>query len=745
MRVTSQGIRMRGGVLAGLAALASAASHAQQPVDGLDEVVVTAQKRVGTEQTTPISMNVWSAEELVRKGISDIQSLSIADTSLNYSNGGSEGFIAIRGVLSKDVTEIGDPTVPVGQDWFFTNRPAQLINTMYDIERVEVLRGPQGTLYGRNATGGVVNIVTTKPGREFEARTSLELGNFNTLNFMGALNVPVSERIQVRGAFTSRRHDGYRENPGTLGSASQEGDDEDARSGRIQIAIQPTDNLDLLLAYQNTRIGGTGTVALNIPFVPSTTIPGDIVHELPDLGDPRRFPLGGPTRLEIEDELMRLQADYQFGNGYSLTYLGGYSDFRWQQWLPTPGLFTPPGVPNSFLQNEFPKTQNHELRLASDEEGFFTWQAGLYYFEERSTNLLSSAVADPGASTEAELLTFRFPLVKATSEAVFGQASFAVTDALSLTAGARYSRDEKTRTGVLDIPVFGIFGIPQEGSADFSKTTGHLGLGWTFNDDQFLYAKADTGYKAGGFTTCNPYDPEEVTTFEIGSKNRLRDDSIEFNVAAFYNDYKDQQVQTFVPASVCISNSTVQNAGSSEIYGLEAAFTALVDAVGRFDVSLTWLNARYDDFVAQPGLPAAAAGCSDQVPVTDDLGNVIAINCQLSGNRLSLAPDITIAAGYERSWTLADAATITGRIEGKFYSEQYYDAFNYRSTRQDDYALLNAYVDYERDNWRVGLWGRNLTDEVYFLSAQEFYTISTYQYAFAPPRTYGVRFDLSMD
>jgi iron complex outermembrane receptor protein len=319
-----------------------------------------------------------------------------------------------------------------------------------------------------------------------------------------------------------------------------------------------------------------------------------------------------------------------------------------------------------------------------------------------------------------------------------------LTDALALSAGVRHTKDEKTRSGVLDIPIFGIFGIPQDGSADFSKTTGHIGLDWTLDDDHFAYAKADTGYKAGGFTTCNPYDPEEVVAFEVGSKNRMRDGTVQLNVAAFYDDYKDQQVQTFVPASVCISNSTVQNAGSSEIYGLEAELIALFEPVGRFDLAFTLLHARYEDFVAQPGLPAAAAGCSNQVPVTDSTGQIIATNCQLSGNHLSLAPDFTVAAGFERSWTVAGDTSVTGRIEGKYLSKQFYDPFNYTSTEQPAYGLVNGYLDFARDNWKIGIWGRNLGDKVYFAHAQEFYTIGTYQYAYAAPRTFGIRFEVAM-
>ena len=715
--------------------LVAAVASAQESGRVLEEVVVTAQKRTELAQTTPISMEVYGAEEISRKGITDIQALAINDTSLNFSSGGSEGWLTMRGISSRDVTEIGDPTVPVAQDGFFTNRPAQLINAMYDLERIEVLRGPQGTLYGRNATGGVVNIIVAKPTNELEATGSVEIGNYNALNFGGMLNLPLTDRLQLRGSFVSREHDGYRRTQQPLGAASSRGDDEDTQSGRILLAWQPTDSIEALFTYQNTRIDGVGVVAVNIPFIPDPTTPGDILHTMPDRGDPMSFPLGGPTDLDISDETYKLELQISDLPGdLVLTYLGGYNDFEWHQALPTPNLLTPPGVPNSFFQNEYPKTQNHELRLTSPADAVFSWQAGVYYFEEKSTHLFSQSVADPGSSNATAILDFYFPLVETTSAAVFGQGSFNFTDEVKLTVGARYTEDEKERTGVFSIPLFGISGIPQDGSADFSKTTGHVGLDWTPNDQNFWYVKADTGYKAGGFTTCNPYDAEEVTTYEIGTKNRLRGDSVAFDVAAFYNDYENQQVQTFVSPDVCVTNSTVQNAGSSEIYGVEAAVDILLGAT-RFDVSMTWLDAEYKDFIAAPGLSAAVADCSRP----DPLGN-----CQLAGNTLSQAPEFTVAGGVEHTWDLSEGLSVTGRVEGKYQTKQYYEPFNYGSATQDAYGVVNAYLDFVRDNWRISLWGRNLADEVYLLSAQEFYTIGTYQYSYGPPRTYGVRFEVSL-
>src|SRR5246127_1287078 len=181
-------------VLVASAALCGAPAGAQtdtaEPAAeaGLAEVVVTAEKRVASEQKTPISMNVISAAEIAQKGISDFASLATNDTSVNFSSNGSEGYLTVRGISSHDVTEIGDPAVPVVIDGFTTIRSYDLTTSLYDLQRIEVLRGPQGTLYGRNASGGLVNVITQKPTRDFGAGGTAELGNFNTNNFTGYLN-----------------------------------------------------------------------------------------------------------------------------------------------------------------------------------------------------------------------------------------------------------------------------------------------------------------------------------------------------------------------------------------------------------------------------------------------------------------------------------------------------------------------------------------------------------------------------
>jgi iron complex outermembrane recepter protein len=405
-------------------------------------------------------------------------------------------------------------------------------------------------------------------------------------------------------------------------------------------------------------------------------------------------------------------------------------------------------MPTVFVQNEFPKTTNHELRLASDSSGPFLWQAGLYYFEERSTNLNSYGQTNPGSQFAKNLLSFFFPLVDTKSHAGFGQATYVINDENKVTAGARYSRDTKSRDGTFNLDTFGIFGIDQHGESESSKTTYHLGYDWTPTNTNMVYAKFDTGYKPGGFTTCNPYEPETVKTFEVGTKNRFNDNRIQVNLAAFYNKYQNQQVSAL--SASCSSGTVVVNAGSSKIYGFEASVDALVTEEDKVDLGLTVLHARFDDFVASPTNGAAALGAlgpdrvQASVAIDPTTGLPVTVyNNQLKGNMLPQAPNATVALGYEHDWKLTGDNGLNFRIEGKYQTKQYFDSFNYNDSEQEGYATINAYFGYTAEKWRVNIFGRNLADKVYLIDAAEVTTggAHTYRYGFGAPRTFGVHFE----
>ena len=740
---------------------ARAAEAAAEDTGTLQEIIVTAEKREESSQKTPISLELYTSAEIDKKGIVDLASLATNDTSLNFNSGGGEGYLTLRGVSSHDTTEVGSPSVPVSVDGFVSIRPWTLGSSLYDLARIEVLRGPQGTLYGRSATGGLINIISNKPTKDFEASAGVEYGNYNALNVTGMLNAPVSDRIQIRVAFSSRRHDGYRTSPTVNGDTPDKGDDEDSRAARLQVAIQPTDQSHALFTYEDTHIGGTGTAVKQIPFAPSSNLlapAGDPSHALPNLGSPYTFDFYGSPFVRVDSKIGKWNLGYDGLPGdFNVTYLGGFGLEEWHHSSPSGNLFSfLYGGPANFtpfrayLQNEEPHTQNHELRFTSASTGPLSWQGGLYYFKE-DNNLFSHEVLNPGFGgnpsatpsqpAASDLYQFIFPSVAQTSKAVYGQAGYQVTDSSKLSAGARYSKDEITRRGIFNLYLFGLPGISEYGHADSHATTWHVGYDWSPTPFNLLYAKADTGYKPGGFGSagCPDYTSEHVTSFEVGSKNRFDDSKLQFNVAAFLNNYKDQQVSAFT--SQCTGGTSTVNAGKSKIYGLEADVTALAGPVGKFDASLSYLHARFESFLVPPTVyPQALFDCA-RVATT-----AAGSNCQLAGNTLTQSPNVTVAVGFEHGWDLPDTARANFRIEGKYTSKQYFDAFNYADTTQPGFAIGNAYLDYNRDKWSVGLYIRNFTNKVYLNNAteQSGFGESEYTYSYAAPRTFGLRATVSV-
>jgi iron complex outermembrane receptor protein len=716
----------------------------------LEEVVVTAEKREESAQKTPISMEVYTAQDLAQHDIVDMQSLANVDTSLNYTSGSGEGFLTLRGVSSSDTTEIGSPSVPVVVDDFSSNRSWSMQTSMFDLARVEVLRGPQGTLYGHSATGGIVNVVSQAPTNQFAAGGSVEVGNYSAVNSTGYLNIPFSDFLAIRAAVSDRKHDGYH---GVViddqdAPRGIHGDDEDSRGARLSALFTPTTDFRALLSFTRIEVSGVGEGVQSIPFIENPAIPGDIYHTKPALGNPESFPIYGLPFVDAKSDIMRWNlAQSNLPGNLTLSYLGGYGFEDWNKegsgsttlgFLANPALGGGPYLPTrQYNQDEEPHTQTHELRVNSSSDSAFTYQGGLYYFEERN-DLFSHTVygGTPVPSTE---LFFQFPEVRQTDKAVYAQASYAFDPANKVTAGARYSKDDVQRTGIFDLIFAGNTIIPETGYASSNRITWHGGYDLSLTDANLLYAKADSGYKPGGFSTCAPYAPEDVTTGEVGSKNRFENGRIQWNAAVFYDDYRNQQVAQFTAS--CPSGTQVTNAGSSRIYGVETDFTALAGDLGKVDFDLSYIHATFTSFLIPPTIGAAALpDCARTVTTT------AGSNCDLSGNTLPRAPRLTVAAAYEYDWHLASEASLNLRLEGKYTTKQYFDSFNFQDTEQGSFGVLNAYLNYVSPRYTVGVWIRNIANENYLTDAAEATggNSTEYQYTWAAPRTYGGRLEVRL-
>src|SRR5579871_6399414 len=278
-------------------------------------------------------MEVYSAQTLAEHDISTVQSLVAIDPSLNAV--GPTGYLALRGVASFDTTEIGNPSVPVVIDDFSTNRFFGLEVSMFDLQRIEILRGPQGTLYGRSSTGGVINIVTAKPSKQFEATGGAEYGTFNWFQTTGSINVPATSWLQLRAAFQTQRNDGYHGSLTgdegfdvsglTASNVNQRGDDTDNRAGRVQAALEAGNAFTGLLEFEDIWVGGIGPVGQATPLIFPPGLNGDITHQKPPLRAAGSFPVYGEPWQRINQKVGKWNFAYAgLPGGMTLTFLGGY-------------------------------------------------------------------------------------------------------------------------------------------------------------------------------------------------------------------------------------------------------------------------------------------------------------------------------------------------------------------------------------------------------------------------------------
>jgi iron complex outermembrane receptor protein len=706
-------------VLAGALATGSAASAQTRAAtpdapSTLEEIVVTAEHVTANVQETPIAMSVYNGAALKGVGITNIDALSTVAPDLNFSISEGEPVLTVRGISSRDVTENGDPAVTVNTDGFYLNRSYSLGAALYDLDRIELLRGPQGTLNGRNSVGGALNIVTAKPSPDFGAYASMEYGNFNDLNFQGMVNVPINDNLQVRAAFLSESHDGYRNN-----APSPNADDADYKSGRVEVAFEPTDNFRGLITLQHTTEGGAGDAPENIPFVYTSS--GALVHSMPTGVNAQTFSMYTPATLNLSEDTIRFNFAYDVGN-LEFTFLGGYDHMQWHHATDQSNPTSTPSV-YQFQQNEYPDTVNAEFRVASRGNGRFQWQAGVFFFAEDS-HLRNQDAAPLTSGGYDDYFGFVYS-TQSRSEAGYVQGSYQLTDKLKLTAGVRYTHDYKEESGYYGNLSAGIIYSNQTASESSSQPTYHGALDYDLTKSNLLYAKIDTGYKAGGFNFgAGAYQPETLTAYEIGSKNRFLDNSLQVNLSAFYDDYTNQQVSTYLYLSPGLPSALTENAGASTIYGIEAQATYKIPYIGTLDANIDYLHARYTSFlsVADPSDPTAT-------------GNV-----QLAGNTPPQSPTWSFAAGLEHQWDVL-GGTVTGRIQTKAETSSNFSFYNYQDTRQNGYTMSDAFVSYApaSGHWKITGFVKNLENSVVFSNAQESLYAQSYTYGFEPPRTYGAR------
>ncbi|WP_229205114.1 TonB-dependent receptor [Duganella sp. Leaf61] len=651
--------------LSSLTLLAGAPAAAQEQAGAaLPEVVVTAQRTPALESKTPVSMTVLGERQLVERGLDNPGDIGAAIPNVEFNNATDGLRITMRGVSSADTTGKGDPSAAFMLDGVYIARPQIQNLSFYDLERVEVLRGPQGTLYGRNTTAGAVNVISKTPVDTFAFDAHAGIGNYRSREAGAMLNVPVNDTLALRAAVVAHRHDSYLRNG--QGTPYALGLDRDDVSARLSAKIRLHRDATLLLRADHSRVDDN-----NDSFVPDTNFYSGVSAGVPvwQGGSTRdlltnRFisPNSTPSQGYSHKTTSSVGADLQWDLGAAtLYYLGSHRDYDQQQ-LTNSYYRVAPGVALGVHQDfdGWYRQDSHEVRLASKATGPLTGQAGVYYFRERSSQ--SYTFRDLEAAGLTPYYAFPHGPTRSASKALFGQATYQVRGDLRLTAGARRTMDKKSRYGATSFQQASVFNPATDlqllNAADLAtnQTTWRLGADFDVTQSTMVYASIATGYKAGGFNdgcmagaqalglTCNPalavprttlvYQPEQLRAYEAGVKTRFLDQRGALNVSVFSYDYTNLQLSG-VAVVAGAPRFITGNAGEASVKGLELEGQFNLTAQDRLVYALSLLDAHYVRY-SPDGVHS------------------------WNGNKLDRAPAHTVSLGYERSMRVGDGVLAAG-------------------------------------------------------------------------------------
>lgn len=632
----------------------------------LPEVIVTARRIAENLQDVPLSVQVLTGEYLESSRATRLHELQFAIPGLVINNTGMFGVgFSLRGIADQ---RTGGLAVAPYFDGVYLGTSNLAIARMFDIERMEILKGPQGTLYGRNATGGSINVIPREPADVLESAIEVSYGSFDTTRAQGYVNLPAG-KTALRIAFIASEGDGHIRNT----VDDRRFGEEDYWGVRGSLRVDATEDFRIDLMAQHVRDdGGSGDLWLPRPdYLPD---PRDIRLTTVTLRDPY-------LTSEVDQVAARLEFDL---GAASLKSITGFTRSEVRNVDDCAGTPVLRGCVRSALPNAF-EGWSQELQVLFSRSSVVEGIVGAYYAEDDSTlaffqllPLVSTQPTNESRSTTRDRVA-----------ALFGQGTVQFADRWSATAGLRLSREESrvttAGTGTRDSPV------PLTGDRNQDDVSWRLDLARAIGDHASVYGGVSTGTKSGGFvtTTMDGYGPESLTAYEIGAKTRWLDRRLTLNAAAFFYDYEDLQVNTISDVGV----NQVDNAAEAELYGLDAELSFAPSERWSLSAGFVWLPKR--EFVEYR---------------TEATGS------DLSGNELVRAPEWSLSTAIDYGWPLRDAGRLSARLEYNFRSDYYYTPENDPLLAQDSVGLLNAFLRFASANeaWYAFAAARNLTDADYF-------------------------------
>ncbi len=654
--------------------------------EGLETIEVTAQKRVQNLQKLPIAVSVFNSQAIADKGITDIEDLSVYTPNMQISEtpGGSTGAtIAIRGSVTINPAITWEPTTGVYVDGVFVSKNVGGLFDVAAIDRVEVLRGPQGTLYGKNTIGGALNIVTRKPSGEFNGEVRLGAGNYGMKELYATVDSnQINDKLSANFTGNIKDRDGFYDNLSPTAPVKKF-KTLDSSSMRLGILYEHSDNLEFYYTYDNSDKNNTPSMGqVNIPAtMPDDTKSRQNSAALDGVQFDRSQSSGHAVtatwdyndELTIKSITAVREIDYEDGSDYDGFDLLGFHTIRRVDHQQT----------------------SQELQFIGNINDV-NYISGLFYLNEES-NVDNPFILGFGTVNN-------FYGVDATSLAAYANAEYNLTDKLVLAGGLRWTTEEKTFyiEHPDDFSFAFFFPLPRTTAGDtWNNTSAMASLNYALDDNMQTYFKISQGWKAGGFNgeapsatiAVKPYDPEEVIAYELGVKSRWLDQRLQTNIALFYNDITGMQLSEFLGAY-----SDIQNAGSATVTGAEIELIAALSDDLQLNINYGFLRPKYDSFVTRD--------------VTTGEPNDLTNSAEFP-----YSPEHKLSIGLNYS-TTTDLGELTAGADYSYVDDHfiYHNQPSADFTRVESYAVLNARISLKEvagSNVNLSIWGKNIADEEY--------------------------------
>ena len=665
---------LRNVVLAGGAVLFGHSVLAQDLA--LEEIVVTASKRSQSIQDVSTSVSAFNEDDLKLGGIEDVSRLEHMVPGLRFGQSGHEVRLAMRGTRTNNVGTEAEQVVGIFEDGVYVPTTTQALGAYVDVERIEVLRGPQGTLYGRNTFGGTINIITNEPSFEnVEYNVSGLVGAYSRYRVEGMLNLPLGDTFAVRLAALSDTHDGYIENTNQPGTADDL-NDKDMQFFRATLRWQPTDAFDASLRVASSTVDSNGSAIWGYQQIGGYVggvyrqghqyAPADASDHF-DQG-PWKVSRNLESLADVESISTTLSLNWDW-NFATLKVIYNLTDFEGQQQYDSD--YSDGGDP---LNNGFTgwdsaqETWSAEVQLVSSGEGPLEWLLGYYYYELTANwnwNALENGQwIEPNWDRQGDYVS--------DSVGYFANGSYSLTDRLRFIGGVRYAEDTKGQRDPLDWSVWPPVPRPGEGErGEWDKTLWKAGIEYDLTPDVMVYGVASTGYRAGGINFIAPnvplsYAPEEVTAFEAGLKSTLQDGRLVVNAAAFANQYRDMHAQSFIYLGGGGVSEFTENGGELDAQGLEVEVKWL--PAENWDVTgwVSFLDAEFGEYNVSRLAGLGTAGGRQ------DLNDPQRPLLSLEGWAPALSPEFSTGLQVSYDVVLGNGSVLTPFLQttytGKYYA-----------------------------------------------------------------------------